>query len=404
MSRQRPAVAVIGGGPAGCATAIALAQAGVEDVVLVDATLQPPLRPCRTSPHGASPPPGAGVSDTRPPSSDRFTIGESIPPAATPLLRSLGVLDRVTSAGHRECPGSRSLWGSSEIGCNDFFLDPVGRGYHLDRAVFNEQLREAVAARGVEVRAGARFTHARAAGGGFELRLESGDGGGVLAASFVVDATGVRGSFTRRLAIARNVVDRLVCSCAFADAPAGALGSDHTLLEAVEHGWWYAARLPRGRAIVMLASDPETVRTRSFADPEGWRAALSGTELIGAEVADVAFPGGLDLITRAAPVMILSGVVGDRWLAVGDAASAYDPIGAAGITRALAHGIAAGPAIAGRMRGDGGAMLGRYQDRVFADFTDHVRLRATLYAAETRWANSPFWARRVRATTRAATV
>ena len=147
MSRSAPAVAVLGGGPAGSATALALARSGVEDVVLVDATQRAP----------------AGRRG--------MAVGESIPPAATPLLRALGALGVVDSGGHLPCPGNRSLWGGSKVGYNDVMFDPGGKGYHLDRALFDEQLRETARSEGVDVLDDARLVGVRLREDRFELTI-----------------------------------------------------------------------------------------------------------------------------------------------------------------------------------------------------------------------------------------
>jgi flavin-dependent dehydrogenase len=99
--------------------------------------------------------------------------------------------------------------------------------------------------------------------------------------------------------------------------------------------------------------------------------------------------------TALAPSAILSRVVGDRWLAVGDAASACDPVAAQGIVKALCDGEAAADAIAAWFAGAGDAPLLAYQDGVFARFRDYVRLRRHLYGRERRWPQAPFWQNRL---------
>lgn len=370
MSPWAPTVAVVGAGPAGAATALALARRGVGDVVLVDAT------------------PSRAEEARRP------AIGESIPPAATPLMRALGVLDEVDCGGHLVCPGNRSLWGGPEPGFNDFMLDPIGKGYHLDRDLFDEQLRAAARSEGVEVLRDARLTEVRRSGDGFELRIDSSGTRIEVTPVMTVDATGAHGAFTRRLPVARNVFDGLVSVCALIESPTGVFTCDYTLLEAAEHGWWYGARLPGDRLIVSFTSDPRTTRDRGMTTPKVWRNALRDTHMMRSEIPDELIERVTELEARAAPVMILSAVVGQGWLAVGDSASAYDPIGSAGITKALGHGIHAAQAIAEHIGADPGDALGGYQDRVFTDFTAHVKLRHELYASEGHWPASPFWAGR----------
>ncbi|HSR41912.1 MAG TPA: tryptophan 7-halogenase, partial [Longimicrobiales bacterium] len=386
MAPRRWAVAVVGGGPGGAATALALARRGVGEVVLFEATDD-------GADEGAAADAAAGPGARSP----QPIVGESIPPAATPALRALGVLEAVDGGGHLPRPGSRSLWGGPEPGFNDFLFDPVGKGYHLDRRLFDAQLRRAARDAGVAVRGGTRVTALRRDEEGFELRtVGAASAEAVHRARFVVDASGARAWVARRLGVARNVLDRLVSVCAFADVPPGAFACDHTLLEAAEHGWWYAARLPGDRLIVSLTSDPATLRERGLGALAPWRRAFEDTRLVRREVDPALLDGVETLVARAAPVSILSAVVGPGWLAVGDAGSAYDPLGSAGITKALEHGVAAAGGIEARIEGGSGAASAEYQDRVFADFTAHVGLRRALYASERRWAGSPFWSARLR--------
>ncbi len=78
---------------------------------------------------------------------------------------------------------------------------------------------------------------------------------------------------------------------------------------------------------------------------------------------------------------------GDGWTAVGDSASAYDPLSGRGIFKAFRHGVAAAVAItSGRMD--------EYAARVQREFEEYVRQRRMHYASEQRWQESIFWQKR----------
>jgi len=112
------------------------------------------------------------------------------------------------------------------------------------------------------------------------------------------------------------------------------------------------------------------------------------------ERGQAALADGRKLTLALAPSAILSRVVGERWLAVGDAACAYDPLSAQGVVKALCDGEAAADAIAGVLAGAGEAPLLAYQDGMFARFRDYLRLRRRLYRIERRWLQAPFWRNR----------
>ncbi len=89
----------------------------------------------------------------------------------------------------------------------------------------------------------------------------------------------------------------------------------------------------------------------------------------------------------------LDRAAGRNWLAVGDAALAYDPLSGQGIVRALGSGEAGGRAIVDWYEGDHEAP-GRYADAVAHEFKSYQTLCLSYYSSERRWSGSPFWERR----------
>ncbi len=353
-------VAVVGGGPGGCATALELVRRGVSDVLLLE----------------------AGTYDAP-------RVGESIPPDTRMLLDRLGVLEGFLEEEHDRCYGSCSSWGADELGYNDFLLNPRGTGWHLDRRRFDAFLAARTAARGVEVRTGARVLGTRTVPGGVRLELrEAEDTRRTVRAGFVVDATGHRAAIAKALGAKTRLHDRLICVYGFFELAHGSRFRRLTLLEAVEEGWWYAARLPGDRLAVAFAGDGDVIRRRGLRRAAPWRAFLSETRHLRPALAGCRFvPGSMEVW----PVFssVLDPPAGERWLAVGDAASAYDPISSQGIYKALLDGTEAGAALAGE---DGG--IGGYAEAVHRRFTTYLAHRRHFYDLETRWPDAPFWRRR----------
>ncbi|WP_286038007.1 FAD-dependent monooxygenase [Xanthomonas sp. NCPPB 2654] len=363
-SSGRHAVAIVGGGAAGCATALALAAHGVEDTVVVDLGRAPGWR-----------------------------LGEAIAPNGAAVLQRLGVWDTFLAQAPLSSAGSCASWGKPELGYNDFIVAGQGKGWHVDRSAFDAMLAAAVPARGGSVLRGLRLCGiSRTEQGGYLLELRDGDGRHrQLQAGFLVDASGIAAAAVRRLGVARNEVDCLAFVAAvFALQRPDAIPSQ-ALLEACQDGWWYAAKLPGERMVVALAVDP--ARQRYCRDAAVWLAAAKDTQHVARwlQQGEATLPDNGGLLAALAPAAILSRVVGERWLAVGDAASAYDPLAAQGIVKALQDGEAAGHALAQHLHGAGPVALASYQERVFARFTEHLRLRHALYARERRWPQAPFW-------------
>lgn len=367
------AAVVVGGGPAGAATALALRRRGVGPVLLLE---------------------GSHFEGPR--------IGESIPPDTKLLLQDLGLFSAFLSEGHEPCHGSCSSWGSEELGYNDYLFSPHGSGYHLDRRRFDPWLWRAAEAACARASMGTRWTSIEAKGGSFELTCHAPPRGAfTVQARFVVDATGRAARLARRLGAERLTHDRLTFLYAFFPPGSSPHESSLTLLEARPDGYWYAARLPDGRLVIASAEDPTLTslpRGDSMSHRGAFAARLQETTHTRTWLREGAVWEG-DMIACEAPSARLSQVAfalpnGPAWLAVGDAASSFDPISSQGIHKALQDGFWAAEAIAGHLADPGGDALAVYADRHRARFAIYLHVRAHLYALERRWPESPFWARR----------
>jgi flavin-dependent dehydrogenase len=352
-------VAIIGGGPAGCAAGLSLrAHAPELRVVLLEASAYESPR-----------------------------IGETLPPLSRRLLEHLGVWDGFRRQGHREVHGTAAAWGSPVPEDRDFLFTAQGNGWHLDRAAFDAFLADEAEARGVAVLRRTRVR--RADRDGSLWKLKTGDGH-PLTARFLVDATGSSAAFARRCGARFVASDRLA---GFARLFEEEEGSDpRTLVEAFSDGWWYTAGLPGGLRIAACLTDADLARQLRLGEPAAWTRQLEATGQV-RELLHGARPRG-PVVVRATHTRRLEPAAGDGWLAVGDAASLFDPLSSQGILKGLRSGIFASYAIGDLLVKEDARGLDRYRRYVREEFESYSRVRARYYAEERRWPESPFWQRR----------
>lgn len=359
-------IAIIGGGPAGTAMAIALRQANSD---LTIAVLE--------------------ASDY-----SGFRVGETVPPTFRQPLQQLGLWEVFAADGHQPSLGTSGVWGGPEVVYQDFLFHPMGHGWCLDRNRFEQTLAREAQARGATVTTGVRVVgHEQLADGSWQLtfrdRARQTDS---LRASFVVDASGHRAVFASKQGSPRLWFDHLVgVSAHFTLPDTTPSEGQHVRIEASEEGWWYAAKLPNKQAIVTWMSDREIVRQQEHHRPEQWTALLNQTHHIRELVADVPTPDTLQVYSAAS--YRLRHVVGANWVAIGDAASTFDPLSSAGITKAIGSAISAASAVIQSLAGDSAA-LAHYEQRFNHQYDEYLETRKAHYVQEQRWPDSAFWQRR----------
>jgi flavin-dependent dehydrogenase len=122
--------------------------------------------------------------------------------------------------------------------------------------------------------------------------------------------------------------------------------------------------------------------SRKFANMRGVFATLQGSRPVGS------------LIIRSTQSRRLDPATGDHWLAVGDAASRFDPLSSQGIVKALRSGIFASYVIGDLLERDDNSGMRRYRNYVIEEFKSYTEVRAKYYREEQRWPASQFWRRR----------
>jgi flavin-dependent dehydrogenase len=348
-------VTVIGGGRAGCAAAIALSAAG-RSVAVLERTHY-----------------------------ERARVGEILPPAAKPALCALGVWDRFQDSGFTPSPGIVSAWGQAQPYANDYITNPYGSGWHIDPSRFDRMLADAARSAGATVHTGAGAASCRRTGDGWLTMARAGDQQLCLRSDFVIDATGRRSWLARRLGQRRLVYDRLVAVVGVIDRAEEEQTRDRrTLIESGRDGWWYSADLSKTRGVCVYMTDADLLGARRCPKDQWRRSAPLTRARSGPTIDDV------DLrIVSAATSRLATVTDGARWLAVGDAAVACDPLWGQGIVSALASGRSAAQALTGRPEA-----LAEFATADQRRFNDYLRLRAYYYRRENRWPHSVFWARR----------
>jgi geranylgeranyl reductase family protein len=360
---DRVQVIVVGGGPAGSATAFFLARAGV-DVTLLDRARFPRDKPC----------------------------SEYMSPQASRILDDMGLLTRIEEAGAAALGGMR-VRAPNGTTFQGRYADVTGhrgyrdRGLALRRTILDEILLSCARDAGVTVREGAHVTALmREMSGrvtGVEIREADGSSR-ALSAAIVVGADGLRSIVSRRLGLAatRRGQRRLALVTHFANVDGM---SDNGEMHVERDGYLGLADVGNGLTNVAVVV-PMSHAGKAAGDPSGFmddwihrRAHIVPRFKRAVRVSRVLATGPFASAARNAyaPGAAL----------VGDAADFFDPFTGEGIYAALRGGELLAPRIVEALRSrasrDADAALADYDRARVAEFSGKWKVEQIIGAAVT---------------------
>jgi len=346
-------VVVAGGGPAGSAAALALSRCDLS-VALIEQD-----------------------------SYENRRVGETLLPMIRQQLAGLGIWERFLESGPLRSFGIRTAWETPGPRHQDFVQNPYGCGWHVDRARFDAMLAHAAAQAGAELFLSARVgSCSKGADSRWVLEVAQDGAALSLCGRMLADATGRKAMLASRLGGKAYVGDRLIGAVSFSEKPEIA---QWTLIEAVENGWWYSAPLPGAGMVFAYMTDSDLWMERD------WDERLRLAPLTFERAGCARIPDPFQIVSAAS--VVRQPVTGLGWMAIGDAALAFDPLSGQGVLKSIESGVRCSSAMAKYFDGDSTEITG-YEAWVKETYESYLSTRAQFYSSVTRWPDSPFWKRR----------
>jgi len=338
---QRADVAVIGGGPGGSSAAAFLANRGLS-VALFERETFP-----------------------------RFHVGESLMPATMLLLQELGVRHEIDAHGFQLKYGAAFI-DEENGGAQTFYFLPgqawPNYSYQVPRAEFDTILLEHARKRGVTVHQPAAVESVAIDGDGVTVTARAEGDVVSVRAAMLVDASGRDGFMASRYGERRRIpnLGKVALFTHFRGARRdGGLAEGNIRIYAFKDGWCWWIPLANDLTSVGAVCHARTVR-----DFDGPLEALYHSMLARSRGVTENLKGAVQVMPAQSSANFAyenSPVIGDRFIAVGDAIAFVDPIFSGGVYIALRTGQLAAEAIAGAFA------AGDFRRRRFVGYERRVR-------------------------------
>lgn len=368
-------VIVIGGGPAGSATATMLARKGWQ-VIVMEREQFP-----------------------------RDHVGESLLPASIPILEELGALPAVESAGFLHKYGATMVWGSGDAPWSWYFKETSQRyphSYQVWRPQFDKILLDNAKAQGVTVLEGHQVTEVIFDGEeAIGVEFTNVDGvPGEAQCRFIVDASGQSTLISRN----RNskkwdpFFQNLAVYAYFTGAkPLPEPDQNNIFIESYRYGWLWSIPLHTGRTSVGVVVDSQT--GQEGIQQNGAKAFLEAQLAQSNHTRAMLENANID----SEPNVVMDWsytaekLYGPGYILTGDAACFVDPLFSSGVHLALMSGILAAAYVTTALNNptmveDAGQV---YQELYLKEY-NQFREMARLFYSSNLTTESYFWeARRI---------
>ena len=353
---------VFGSGPAACTCAIQMAR--LDKTVLI----VPPQRDSSPKPRG-----------------------ETLAPRGEFLLARLGLVDECLSGQH-STQTVLSCWRNSVPEKTNLAFDPHGRMWHINRPTFDKALLTYALGSGAHIldRKSSSIASINRHSDRWEVRLASHRCECPINVNHVVDATG-RSSYVARLMGAKRVCrDQLVAVFGILEEQGKSVSP--LLIEPVDCGWWYSLGLPQGSLLVVFVTDPSLVRVTVETRRLVWERMLDDAPYTASRISGRESP----LSVASLESSRLDHITGEGWLAVGDAATSFDPLSSHGLCSAIEQAVQAAELLALGTA----SLLTDFEVMCKNTFEKYAVQRTVFYREVRRFSKSAFWQRRTSVNTR----
>lgn len=300
-------------------------------------------------------------------------LPETIPPSTLVLLESLNLLELFSKSSSKTF-GYHSLWKSDTLTTDNFFNhNPYKHGLKLRKKKLLHDLGQLVTDRIVPFN---NLVDIERTDDNVAVTMESDHAQQTINGKVIVDATGRNRAVLKQLGVAsESFSNQVALSCQLPYFKHPQL-IHPTFTESFEHGWGIVSSLNEQINGITLYTEKGSLILPLLKDYRNWKEVLSNTRFLKDFLTDDVARKVVGGMANSSKSLQISG---SNWLAIGDAAIAFDPLSSHGVSNAIYCANAASNAIRSNRTDQSVSAFKNYEETLSEVFDAYLEQKTTLY-------------------------
>jgi flavin-dependent dehydrogenase len=259
----------------------------------------------------------------------------------------------------------------------------------IDRVGLDRRLAQEAESQGAKLMTNAKVRKPQRDGQRWTVEVETDGQTQTVTADFLVDATGRASTLAKHFGAVRIRQSGQVALVGYLRCPEHLEVRQEMILETTANGWWYAAPIKAGSGVAVFITDSDLDKGQP---DHAWQEALESSSHVKERFAQHALLEKPRRVSADSSLLLPS--YGDGWMAVGDAASCFDPLSVHGLGRALLQGAKAGQYLAEGLANGETPNPVKLAEQNGEEFLKETMALSVWYRQVKQWPNSLFWQRR----------
>jgi len=272
-------------------------------------------------------------------------LAETLPPSALPLLHNLGLYNLFEKHSIRKTYGYHSLWGSDRLTNHNFYFHhPYKYGLKINKKNLLTNLEELSPSTTFQYEQSLNIQKKQQ---GWSITFSEDGKEKTLHTSMLIDATGRNRAVLKLLNIpVLNHDANLSFTCHLPKKKHPDL-KHSVFVESFKEGWGLVSGLNDLQNVVSIFTHKKSPIFKEVSSYQNWKKIFEATKYLKHFLVDDA---SIKVAGKMANSSRPEKIAGDHWLAIGDAALAFDPLCSHGISNAIYTAMQAAAAIINKLK------------------------------------------------------